>query len=528
MDSTSGNYLSRLNRIPPSVRAFFLFLLTLLFRIPFRSHILFNWDSVNYAFGIQDFNVYQHRPHPPGYILYIGLGRLLTQLTKDPNASLVWISVISSAIAVAVTYLFARRIFKERDAIFSAALLMASPLLWLYDETALNYSIEMMVFVLAGYACYRMMEGESRWAYGAALILGIGGGIRQSTLIVLLPLFLFSLLALRRKVAVLSLLFLGFVCLAWGIPLFINTGGPISFIKDSSTLSSILEAPPFFDIIYSIFYGGGIGLILLFACWIGAIPSPRGKRPSWERKFLLFWLAPGFVVTSMFHMGQSGYVLFLLPPLFMYTPPLIREFINRYFPGKITNPKEKDFNIEVKLALTVFVFFLAGCFIFIKGAYWTIQFQDSCWREARSLIELHPPEQTIILSDVSRVHGFRHASYYLPEYHVYMVAMTDPVGPYVLSPRTIILGWSFESFQRVDNYQLDPGGNTMYYEIELGDEITGILMSNSLIADALQKGMEMEGQEVTIEKTAGFFLFTSVPKGMHTLVFRNGWIFFQA
>jgi hypothetical protein len=139
MDSTSGNYLSLVNRIPPSVRAFLLFLVTLFFRIPFRSHVLFNWDSVNYALGIRDFNIFQHRPHPPGYILYIWAGKWITQLTKDPNASLVWISIFSSAIAVAATYLFARRIFKERDAIFSAALLLASPLFWLYDETALNY-----------------------------------------------------------------------------------------------------------------------------------------------------------------------------------------------------------------------------------------------------------------------------------------------------------------------------------------------------------------------------------------------------
>jgi hypothetical protein len=102
------------------------------------------------------------------------------------------------------------------------------------------------------------------------------------------------------------------------------------------------------------------------------------------------------------------------------------------------------------------------------------------------------------------------------------------LGPYVLSPKMIILGWTFESYQGVDDYHLDPDGNTMYYELNLGDDITGILMSAQLIANALQKGMELEGRDVSIEKTAGYFLFASVPEGMHTLVFRNGLIFFRA
>jgi hypothetical protein len=31
-----------------------------------RSHWLDDWDSVNFAFALDDFDVMRHRPHPPG------------------------------------------------------------------------------------------------------------------------------------------------------------------------------------------------------------------------------------------------------------------------------------------------------------------------------------------------------------------------------------------------------------------------------------------------------------------------------
>jgi hypothetical protein len=42
-----------------------------------RSHWLDDWDSVNFAFGLDDFDVTKHWPHPPGYPVYIAAGKLV-------------------------------------------------------------------------------------------------------------------------------------------------------------------------------------------------------------------------------------------------------------------------------------------------------------------------------------------------------------------------------------------------------------------------------------------------------------------
>ncbi len=44
--------------------------------LPYVTSTLEDIDSVNFALGIRDFDVANHRPHPPGYPVYIALGKL--------------------------------------------------------------------------------------------------------------------------------------------------------------------------------------------------------------------------------------------------------------------------------------------------------------------------------------------------------------------------------------------------------------------------------------------------------------------
>jgi hypothetical protein len=48
-----------------------------------RSHWLDDWDSVNFAFGLDDFDVTKHWPHPPGYPVYIAAGKLVYRVVAD-------------------------------------------------------------------------------------------------------------------------------------------------------------------------------------------------------------------------------------------------------------------------------------------------------------------------------------------------------------------------------------------------------------------------------------------------------------
>src|SRR5260370_30958585 len=73
-------------------------------RFAFRSHYLYDVDSVNFALAMQRFDLRVHQPHPPGYFLYICAGRLLNVMFHDANLSLVVLSILASCGGAVVIY----------------------------------------------------------------------------------------------------------------------------------------------------------------------------------------------------------------------------------------------------------------------------------------------------------------------------------------------------------------------------------------------------------------------------------------
>ena len=67
---------------------------TALTRFVFRSRYLYDIDSVNFALALKRFDPSVHQPHPPGYFLYVCLGRLVNLFFHDANAALVAISIV--------------------------------------------------------------------------------------------------------------------------------------------------------------------------------------------------------------------------------------------------------------------------------------------------------------------------------------------------------------------------------------------------------------------------------------------------
>src|SRR5215510_11687769 len=109
-------------------------------------------DSINFALGLRHFDVANHQPHPPGYPVYIALGRASLAVIRavapaiDPAraeamALAVWSALGGGAALLAAWALFAEvgryratpsAFFKVGGISFSATLLLAvSPLFWI-------------------------------------------------------------------------------------------------------------------------------------------------------------------------------------------------------------------------------------------------------------------------------------------------------------------------------------------------------------------------------------------------------------
>ena len=82
-------------------------LVFLVAHLPFLASTLEDVDSVNFALGLRDFDPGRHRPHPPGYPLYMALGKAANVVLSEPHALAVWGALFGALAAFALLRLFA-------------------------------------------------------------------------------------------------------------------------------------------------------------------------------------------------------------------------------------------------------------------------------------------------------------------------------------------------------------------------------------------------------------------------------------
>src|SRR6266545_6959184 len=90
--------------------------------LPFLAPNLEDVDSINFALGLRDFDPGRHQPHPPGYPVYIALGRVslflvstiwssLSQTAAEATALALW-SALGGAVAIVALF----HLFRELNA----------------------------------------------------------------------------------------------------------------------------------------------------------------------------------------------------------------------------------------------------------------------------------------------------------------------------------------------------------------------------------------------------------------------------
>src|SRR4051812_11363743 len=97
---------------------------------------MWDHDSVQFALGVERYDLAAHHPHPPGYPLYIGILKLLAALGVDSLHGMVGLSLLASALGAALLVLLLPRLggVGLAPGLFAAALYISNPLLWFYGE----------------------------------------------------------------------------------------------------------------------------------------------------------------------------------------------------------------------------------------------------------------------------------------------------------------------------------------------------------------------------------------------------------
>ncbi len=178
------------------------------------------WESDEHLFAaaVEKFEPLASHPHPPGYPLYIGLGKFVTAFTGSIFGSLVGISIASCVIGVIALSLLLRRIIGDRDLAVSGALLYYFGAAMLVHATtpmsdAPGTACVLMALLLM---TYFPSEATERTAIFLGIATSAAIGIRPQFVVPLLPVFFYAILTTRdvRKIAA-GILSFFFLSLAW-------------------------------------------------------------------------------------------------------------------------------------------------------------------------------------------------------------------------------------------------------------------------------------------------------------------------
>ena len=210
-------------------------------------------DSMNFALGVRDFDPSKHQPHPPGYPVFIALGKLSHAIWPSEAGSLsVWGAVFGALSVFALVALFrsiealdrsADPLARDRRVMLATIVVVTSPLFWftalrpLSDMTGLGMALVAQACLASAVVRRRMADAahpaaiaeSGRLIVVGALIAGLAVGARTQTIWLTLPLLGVVLLDRTGRGGAGALLGSAMTfsigVMAWAVPLLVASGG---------------------------------------------------------------------------------------------------------------------------------------------------------------------------------------------------------------------------------------------------------------------------------------------------------------
>ncbi len=313
-----------------------LFVAVLMSRAPFAAQTLWAHDSVLYARALQqgfhvDDELRNERPQAPGYILYVESADLAHHAGGlDSNAALILISALASALGAAALFLLTRRFVADGIAVLAGIAYAANPLVWQYSDIAMPYTVLGLGSIVVATAVLRTRGRGMRAALVATAVFGVAAGFRQDLLLLLAPLWIWSVWSLGPRRAAMAVLALVGVCMTWLVPTVVLSGGVDDYFTALSSQAGYVGesysvvaqgAPALLANAAMTAYALGWGTLLIAP--LAAVATIVAARRAWTARriddaaFALLWCVPPVIVYATLHIGDFGYVLSALPGLYL-------------------------------------------------------------------------------------------------------------------------------------------------------------------------------------------------------------------
>ncbi len=322
-----------------------LILLCLTSRLLFIGQYLGEWDEVDFALALRDFDIVAQQPHFPGYPVYIWFSKIAMHLTKkDEVSSLTLVSAFFGGLTVLPLYLLALSMYSRRVAVIATCLFLTNPACWLYSERPLSEATALFFLLFSLYFIFLSTKEtvNPRVPLLGILLMGITLGVRLDYFPFLICLF-YVLTYSHRRYSIFELFcFSGVFILGvmlWLVPIIMALGletfchQALDFTRGHFTDwggSVVTASDPTIRVghlLWSIF-PAGFGLWWIDLSYIHILPSiyliygfymfMKGNSYGPQKRFIFITLLPYFLWLFLAqNIEKPRHVLPLIPLLTM-------------------------------------------------------------------------------------------------------------------------------------------------------------------------------------------------------------------
>jgi hypothetical protein len=148
------------------------------------AHSLFDWDEALFSIGVDEYDVAQYHPHPPGYPLFVAAAKAVHLVGVPEFRSLQVVVLFGACLLFPALFFLARELgFDFATSACGATLFAFLPNVWVYGGTGFS---DVPATALGFGACALLLRGrrDSRAFIAGAILLGAAAGFRPPNLLI--------------------------------------------------------------------------------------------------------------------------------------------------------------------------------------------------------------------------------------------------------------------------------------------------------------------------------------------------------
>lgn len=413
-----------------------------------------HWDGPDYSIAVVQYSLKNFTPSPPGYPLYILIGKFFYPFTHDPHLSILMVSVLFAGLGTSAFYYVGKNIFNKAVGIIASLLFLTAPTIYYFGITANPYGILPTTAALLACVVYLIWAKEKKYGVVLGLVYSFAIGIRPQDALFLSPLALYGFIRLPRKEKYIS--FFSFIIsfLAWFIPLANSIGGIQAYINFTfpffinnakPDISFLRIAGISLTLIKGFFLTLGLGgIFLIYYCKKALKIFKKGKFVGLFKNtsFVVFilWIFPSLLFNLFVRSDHAAHQMTYLSSLI---------FLSSYAIWKIAR---KNYVILCIIVIFLSLFNLVTFFRdrdpennkpYVSQSYHYSEIVKNNVRMLSTVSYItknYDPKKTIVIVDPEI---FRPVTYYLKKYDVYAYSSLDTNDPKLEDTYHFGINWMY-------------------------------------------------------------------------------------